>query len=70
MSPHAMPLTAAGAVLAAILLQSGNLSLEAASADRQNPPLMIRKQGSFLVGGKTVFTAQKNSAMPRTARGP
>ena len=70
MSPHAMPLTAAGAVLAAILLQSGNLSLEAASADRQNPPLMIRKQGSFLVGGKTVFTETGNDTDPLGSRNP
>jgi pimeloyl-ACP methyl ester carboxylesterase len=70
MSPHTMSFTMAGAVMAAVLFQTGNLDLEAASADGQNPPLTIRRQGSFLVGGKTHFTETGNDTDPLGARNP
>jgi pimeloyl-ACP methyl ester carboxylesterase len=70
MSPQGVSFTIAGAMATALLLQIGSIDLEAAAAGDQSPPLTIRKQGSFLVGGKTIFTETGNDTDPLGSRNP
>ena len=70
MRPQRVSLMVAGAVATAVLLQIGSLDLKAAPAGDQSPPIMVKKQGSFLVAGKRVFTETGNDTDPLSSRNP
>ena len=65
-------LTVVAAVFAsgALLLQVVRTDVEAASPAGQGPPLLIREQGSFFVGGQPFFSEHGNDTNEPSGRNP
>jgi pimeloyl-ACP methyl ester carboxylesterase len=71
MSTRSVSFTIAGALVAcAFLLPTGSADVEAVLPPGQGPPITLKEQGSFFVGGESNFSETGNDTDPTGARNP